>query len=192
MASTETNAEVFTIKAEPLTREAFAPFGKVLGLEGEERLPIDLYDKIDVYRPARIVANTETEWLVNRTGIREMRLHYLERHEKLAQAFIPLGGVGFVSVLAPADATLVDGIPALDEIRAFVVPGDRGIQIDLMVWHEPPFGIEEDSVQIITSHQDLTRGLGAELDERKEIDQLDVDKRNVTERTGKIVRIELP
>jgi ureidoglycolate lyase len=164
----------------------------VLGLEGEERLPIDLYDKIDVYRPAPIIANTETEWLVNRTGVRDMRLHFLERHEKLAQAFIPLGGVGFVSVLAPAGATLVDGVPALDEIRAFVVPGDRGIQIDLMVWHEPPFGIEEDSVQIITSHQDLTRGLGASLDERKEIDQLDVDKRNITERTGRIVRIELP
>lgn len=192
MASTDTNAEVFTITAEPLTREAFAPFGKVLGLEGEERLPIDLYDKIDVYRPAPIIANTETEWLVNRTGVRELRLHFLERHEKLAQAFIPLGGVGFVSVLAPADATLVDGVPALDEIRAFVVPGDRGIQIDLRVWHEPPFGIEEDSIQIITSHQDLTKGLGASLDERKEIDQLDVDKRNITERTGKIVRIELP
>jgi ureidoglycolate lyase len=192
MAATETATDVFLVTAEVVSPEAFARFGSVLTADGQERLPIDLYPGVDVFRPALIHADTETEWLLTRTGVREFRLLYLERHQQLAQAFIPLGGTPFVSAMAPADAREEDGFPALDEIRAFIVPGDRGIQIDAGVWHEPPFGLVDNSLQLITSHQALTKGLGSKLNERREIDQLDVEKRNVTERTGKIVKIVLP
>src|SRR5690348_16474652 len=130
----ETAVATHTITAEMLTAEAFEPFGQVLGIEGHERLPIDLYPKVDVFRPALIHADTDIEWLLVRTGIREFRLLFLERHQELSQAFIPLAGVPFLSVLAPADAPEEDGFPAFDEIRAFIVPGDRGIQIDAGVW----------------------------------------------------------
>lgn len=192
MTSTDTTTDVVTITAEPVTAEAFARFGAVLGLEGQERLPINLYERVDVFRPAPIHADTEIEWLLTRTGIREFRLRFLERHAKLGQAFIPLGGAPFLAVMAPADAREENGFPAFDEIRAFIVPGDRGIQINAGVWHEPPFGLVEDSLQLLTSHQDLTRGLGSALDERAEIAQLDVEKRNLTERTGKVLKITLP
>lgn len=192
MAATETATDVRWVTAEVVTPEAFARFGKVLTAEGQERLPIDLYPGIDVYRPALIHADTETEWLLTRTSVREFRLIYLERHRQLAQAFIPLGGAPFLSVMAPADAREEDGFPAFDEIKAFIVPGDRGIQIDAGVWHEPPFALVDNSLQLITSHQALTRGLGSNLNERREIDQLDVEKRNLTERTGKIVKVALP
>jgi len=190
MAATETATH--TITAEMLSVEAFAPFGQVLGIEGQERLPIDLYPNVDVHRPALIHADTDIEWLLVRTGIREFRLLFLERHMDLAQAFIPLAGTPFLSVLAPADAREQDGFPAFDEIRAFIVPGDCGIQINAGVWHEPPFGLVDGSLQLITSHQALTRGLGTALNERHEIAQLDVEKRNLTERTGKILKITLP
>src|SRR5580704_10012585 len=107
---------VHTITAAMLTAERFAPFGHVLGLEGQERLPIDLYPGVDVFRPALIHADTDIEWLLVRTSIREFRLMFLERHMQLAQAFIPLAGAPFVSVLAPADAREEDGFPAFDEI----------------------------------------------------------------------------
>ena len=190
MAATE--VATHTITAEMVSAEKFAPYGQVLGLEGQERLPIDLYPGVDVFRPALIHADTDIEWLLVRTSIREFRLMFLERHMQLAQAFIPLAGAPFVSVLAPADAREEDGFPAFDEIRAFIVPGDRGIQINAGVWHEPPFGLVDGSLQLITSHQALTRGLGSGLNERREIAQLDVEKRNLTERTGKILKITLP
>jgi hypothetical protein len=44
----------------------------------------------------------------------------------------------------------------------------------------------------VTSHTSLTLGLQQTLDERKEIGRLDVDKRNVTERAGVVLRVELP
>ena len=192
MAATDSVTEVVTVTAQVVSSENFEPFGHILSLEDQERLPINLYPGVDVYRPALIHAETETEWLVTRTSVREFRLLFLERHAKLAQAFIPLGGTPFLSCMAPADAPEVDGFPALDQVKAFIVPGDRGIQIHAGVWHEPPFGLVDNSMQILTSHQELTRGLGAKLNERSEIDQLDVEKRNLTERTGKILKITLP
>lgn len=191
-ATAAQEAATHTITAEMLTAERFAPFGQILGLEGQERLPIDLYPNVDVFRPAVIHADTDIEWLLTRTGIREFRLLFLERHTQLAQAFIPLCGTPFVSAMAPPDAREEDGFPALDEIRAFIIPGDCGIQINAGVWHEPPFGLVDGSLQLITSHQALTKGLGTELNERREIAQLDVEKRNLTERTGKVLRISFP
>jgi ureidoglycolate lyase len=184
---------VRTIVAEPLTTEAFAPFGEVLTLEGQERLPIDLYgDRIDVYRPALIHADTPIEWLLVYLRLREFRIHFLERHEELAQAFVPLAAHPFISVVAAPDAREEDGVPAFDEVRAFIVPGDRGIQIHRGTWHEPPFPLVDGALCLVTSHQALTAGLGSELDERREIHRLDVDKRNITERTGKILKVQLP
>jgi ureidoglycolate lyase len=193
-ATTVDTAEaVKTITAEVLTREAFAPFGEILTLEGEDRLPIDLYgDRIDVFRPALIHADTPIEWLLVRSRIREFRVHFLERHEDLAQAFIPLAGHPFVSVVAAPDAREENGLPAFDEVHAFLVPGDRGIQIHKRTWHEPPFPLTDGGLCLITSHQALTAGLGSKLDEKREIHQLDVDKRNVTERTGYVLKVQLP
>ena len=43
MATVDAGTEVKYLQVEPLTREAFAPFGDVLSVEGRERLPINLY-----------------------------------------------------------------------------------------------------------------------------------------------------
>lgn len=185
--------EIFTITPEPLTPEAFERFGTIIGVREEYRLPIKNYSGLQSYRPGPLLADTEVEWLVARIGFREPNLRFLERHAKLAQAFIPLGGVGFVSVLAPPDAELVDGVPAFEEIRAFRVPGNLGIQIHQNTWHEPPFSAGEPLDAVITSHRTLTEALGSQLDERQEIARApeDVDKRNITERTGRVIRIAL-
>ena len=189
MAATAAATEVHTIAVEAVTPESFAEFGNVLTVDGQERLPIGIYPGIDVFRPALIQADTDIEWLLQRTSIREFRLLFLERHRHLSQAFIPLAGAPFISILAPAQAREKDGFPAFGEIRAFLVTGDRGIQINAGVWHEPPFAVVDNSLQLTTSHQALTKGLGAKLNGSREIAELDVEKRNLTERTGKVVRI---
>ena len=59
----DSSVETYTIVAEPLTPEAFAPFGTVLTRRDQERLPINLYGgKVDVYRPAAIEADQPLEW----------------------------------------------------------------------------------------------------------------------------------
>jgi ureidoglycolate lyase len=192
MAAVEEGLEVRTVTAEQLTADRFAPFGTVLGPEGHERLPIELYGgTVDAYA-IPIEADEPFQFLFNRLRYRGMRIHFLERHSHLTQAFIPIDGLPFVQVVAPADAPEEDGLPALGSVRAFVVPGGRGVQIARGVWHEPPFPLQAEQQLIVTSHTSLTLGLQQRLDERKEIGRLDVDKRNVTERAGVVLRVELP
>ena len=188
----DTGVRVRTVKAEHLTLEGFAPFGEIIGPEGHERLPIELYGgTVDAYA-IPIEADEPFEFLFNRLRYRGMRIQFLERHLGLTQAFLPLDGRAFVQVVAPADAPEEEGIPAPDHVRAFVVPGDRGVQIARGVWHEPPFPLEASQTFVVTSHVSLTRGLQQKLDTRKEIGKLDVEKRNITERAGIELRVELP
>lgn len=188
-----TGMEVWTVKAEPLTREAFAPFGEVLGLEGLERLPIDIYgDRIDVYRPGVFESDQPVEFLLTRNRLREFRVHFLERHVELTQTFIPLAGHPFILAVAPPDCREEDGVPALDAVRAFFVPGHTAVNLRRGTWHEPPFPLVDGGLTLYTSHRALTQGLQSELDERGGIHRLDVEKRNITERSGIVLRIELP
>ena len=50
----------------------------------------------------------------------------------------------------------------------------------------------DDLDMIVTSHRSLTEGLKSTLNERREIFQLDVEKRNFTERADAHVRVTLP
>jgi len=192
MATVAKGLKVRSIVARPITAESFAPFGEVITIEGRPRLPIDLYgESVDVYR-ADFHSDRPIEWLLTSMRVREFRVHWLERHMELTQTFIPLGGNPFVLAVAAPDARLADGIPAFDEVRAFLVPGDVAAQIHVGTWHEPPFPLVNGQVVMYTSHADLTAGLGSNVDERKSIDRLDVDKRNISEYGGYVLKIALP
>jgi ureidoglycolate lyase len=173
------------ITAEQLTREAFEPFGEVLGT-GTEPLPIDLYDGT-----IELEADQPVEFLHLRSRARPLRLKYIERHFELTQTFIPLAGHPFISVLARPDAELENGVPKPSEFHAFIVPGDTAINIHRGTWHEPPFPLHDDSLCLCISHRALTQGLGSELDERGGIHKLDVDKHNMAE-LGLDIQIRLP
>ena len=162
MASANANEiEVKRVCVEPLTRESFAPFGTVLAPDGLERVPVPAYeDSKFVYRAAVIESDRPVEFMITRSKVRDFRVVNIERHLELTQAFVPLRGDPIVLVVARADAEEdEDGIPALDEIHAFVVPGGAGVQIYRGVWHVPPFPLVEDSLYIWTSHAALTDGL---------------------------------
>lgn len=182
-----------TIEAEQLTRESFAPFGDVLSKDGLERLPIDLYgDRANVYVPSAFESDQPTEFLFTNCRLREFRVIFMERHVELTQSFIPLRGDPFLIVVAPPDCQEVDGIPSFDAIRAFVVPGACGINLKRGTWHELPFPLVDDTDLLIMSHRNLTEGLKSQLDERREIFRLDVEKRNFGERADAVVRVTLP
>jgi ureidoglycolate lyase len=180
-----------TILAEPLTVEAFAPFGVTLGPEGKEPRAIDLYDgAIDTFTTT-FDADLPGEWLITRQRVRPLEVRFVERHLRLTQSFISFGGHPFLVVVAPADAAQERGLPALDTWRAFVVPGTTAVQIERGVWHEVPFALVDDQVITVMSHRQLTAGLESQPDARREINVSDVDKRNVVERGGTRVLVTL-
>ncbi len=110
---------------------------------------------------------------------------YLERHHNITQTFIPLGGDTIIAAVARPDAPLVDGVPDLDEVHAFIVPGTMAVNLHLGTWHEVPFPTVEGQTTLLTSHSGVTTGW-ASLDASGEIDrpESDEEKRDILERTG--------
>ena len=181
------------IPRQALTREDFAPFGDVISKDGLERLPIDIYgDAANVYVPSDFESDQPTEFLLTNCRLREFRVLFMERHVELTQTFIPLRGDPILIVVAPPECPEIDGMPAIDRIRAFIVPGACAINLKRGTWHEFPFPMVDDLDMIVTSHRSLTEGLKSTLNERREIFQLDVEKRNFTERADAHVRVTLP
>ena len=143
MARTETSgASVRTIAVEPLTQDAFAPYGDVLEPRGEA-LPHVYGDTMDVYQPGMHECDVETEFIVTRYRLREPRVLFLERHNQITQTFIPMGGDPFVLTVAAPDAPLENGLPVLDSVRAFLVLGDaRQPLLQLRIARRVHLGLE--------------------------------------------------
>lgn len=130
------------IEAEPLTREAFAPFGDVVETEGARHYPInrgtverfDDVAAVDVGEDGRVVV-----------GIVECRdatqvpvpVRVIERHPQGSQAFIPIDEVVMCVVVAPAG----DAVTPAD-LRAFVSNGRQGVNYRRGTWHMPLVAFE--------------------------------------------------
>ena len=193
MTTTNTDLTVRTVRVEPVTREAFAPFGDLLTTEGVEKLTRHVYDgTIESYHPGAFESDRPVEFVLSRMRVRRFEAIYLERHFMLTQTFIPLGGKPFVMVVAAPDSPLENDIPAPEHVRAFLVPGDAAVNIHRGTWHEPPFPLVDGTLVLMTNHQVLMEGLASEVDANKELQKPDLDKRNVGERAKLVLRLELP
>jgi ureidoglycolate lyase len=121
-----------TLQAEPLSAEAFAPFGEVLEASGPpDRL-------INAGLCARFHDRARIDIAEGRAGLsvflgEPRALPYsfdlLERHPLGSQAFVPMTAAPFLVIVAP-DAGGTPGTP-----RAFVTDGAQGINIGRGVWH---------------------------------------------------------
>ena len=115
--------------AEPLTAEAFAPFGAVFDYPA---------------RNGRFFCNAE---LGNARGaacfdlsvarlepMRQLPLHatVMERHQYSSQTFLPLAVRRYLVIVAPAAA---DGGPDTERVRAFVAHGRQGMTYRMDTWH---------------------------------------------------------
>jgi ureidoglycolate lyase len=133
---------------EPLTREAFAPFGDVIELEGAKQIPINLGTTIRYHDLANVdITDEGGRTLVNLFRGQPRALPFeitmMERHPLGSQAFIPLNDKPYLVVVAPAGE--------LDEskIRAFVTSGWQGVNYAKGVWHHPLLALGEVSDFIV-------------------------------------------
>ena len=124
-----------TIAAEPLTAEAFAPFGEVLEASGAPTRIIN-QGKCGRYHDLAVMDFTPDEG--GRPGISlfhaELRslpyqLDLLERHPLGSQAFIPMSPSRFLVTVAE-DA---GGVPGT--VRAFIARAGQGVNLRRNVWH---------------------------------------------------------
>jgi ureidoglycolate lyase len=184
------------LTAEPLVPSTFERFGTIISTEvltpmGSSQIYGGAVEGF--VGPIVEADHPPIEILLSRTRLRDFRVEYFERHHGMTQLYVPLNGHTFVWVLAPPDAREVDGIPAIDEIRAFILPGDAAVKMHRGTWHETPFALRPGGVFFVISEQPLNRSVRADRKDNGEIDNAPiVERRNVTLRTGITLRVRLP
>lgn len=128
---------IVEVPLEPLSDEAFAPFGQIIG--EQDRKP--LFEGSDV-----------KTWTVDFRIEGTLELHYvwfdyrpheatsLERHFTVTQSFIPLGNAPSVNLFAaPTDPDDRDAIPKPEDMRAFYFGGETGVMMWTGTWHSGRF-----------------------------------------------------
>ena len=131
-----------TIAIQPLSKEAFAPFGQVLTIEGAHHYAINdgmterFHDLADVE-----IGGPNGRTLISIFHGQPYRLplalKMVERHPLGSQAFMPLHSRPFLVVVAP-DADGVPGTPL-----AFLTAPGVGVNIGRNVWHGVLTPLEE-------------------------------------------------
>ncbi|QJP12344.1 ureidoglycolate lyase [Starkeya sp. ORNL1] len=125
------------IRAESLARDAFAPFGDVIDDTGPTRFPTNGGDAMRIHQLA--IADCAAER--GRTLLSLFRvarptfhdpLRLMERHPISSQAFVPLGHMRFIAVVAEASKD-----PQVTNLRAFISNGRQGVNYRRATWHHP-------------------------------------------------------
>lgn len=136
------------LRPEPLTREAFAPFGDVIQLEDARHYPINLGTTERFHDLANVdVLENGGRPLVNvfrgqaRTLPFEIRM--MERHPFGSQAFLPLTADPYLIVVAHPGPLLPENF------RAFITTGWQGVNYAKNTWHHPLLALEKTSDFIV-------------------------------------------
>ncbi len=139
------------VRAEPLSEDAFAPFGQVIAagdavmeLRGDEVFHLNVlhYDR------------------------KPLRCDHLNRHHKATQALVALAGKPTLLVVAAAewDFSTPDHV---EHVRAFVCDGGAGVNLALGTWHWGPYPI--------TDYVDLVNVQGRGFADDNEVAYLEQD-----------------
>jgi ureidoglycolate lyase len=114
---------------QPLTKEAFAPFGDVIDVpEAPGRTYYN--DALGNLRPdaqANLSLSLKAE-----TPDRPLRSDYMERHEFSSQTFVPLDVERWLIVVAPHTSA---GGPDVAGMKVFIATGRQGVTYRPNTWH---------------------------------------------------------
>ena len=121
-----------TILAEPITAEAFAPFGELL--LAPNGIGRDYFD--GGLSSARLSARPSLSLAVA-APLNSLPLDavQMERHAFSSQSFVPMDVERYLAIVAPHAAG--GGGPDTELARAFLVDGRYGITFRADVWHHP-------------------------------------------------------
>ncbi len=134
--------KVHTLRVEPLTRDAFAPFGDVIQLDGARRFLINGGTTERFHDLASVdVGDAQGRPLISMFRAQPrtwpVEIDMMERHPLGSQAFIPLAAVArYLLVVAPAG----EFDPA--RMRAFVAQHGQGVNYAKGVWHHPLLALD--------------------------------------------------
>jgi len=123
-----------TIKAVPITNEAFAPYGQFYQMDAPKGYA--LCGELHSFFPDRLVADSQhrvgySPILVNKPE--RMVITQQEYHTTTWEMILPLNDDMILHV-APASA----GTPVTDYAQAFIVPKNTLVKMNAAIWHLAP------------------------------------------------------
>lgn len=132
-----------SLKAEPLTRERFAPYGDVIETSRDHFVAMNSarFERFDDLCDVNLADDGPVAISIARCRTPSrlpLRLDMVERHPLGSQAFVPLSPCKMVLVVAPPGES-VDA----DDLRAFVTNGRQGFNYHRGTWHMPLISFEE-------------------------------------------------
>ena len=130
------------LTVEPLTREAFAPFGEVVEASDAVRhFTINAGNTERYHDLANIEPGPDGRVIVSLFRGQPRSLPFtvqmMERHPLASQAFVPMSGRPYLVVVAPAGAP-----PGVEDLKVFLARGDQGVNYATGVWHHPLLALE--------------------------------------------------
>ena len=136
--------QTIELKLEPLTRDAFKPFGDVIETDNAAHFSINA-GTVERYHDLAHVdvgSDNDSRALISIATITSLtslptKVLLVERHPLGSQAFIPMSETPmFVVVAEPGESV------APNQLRAFVSNGRQGINYRPGVWHMPLIALE--------------------------------------------------
>lgn len=162
-----------SVKAEPLTPEAFAPYGGVISADHQMATvtssAANYGTATKVHKVSPITNNysqapsgkvATANWNIFRCkapthliskksadGHAEYTAKVLERHPFSTQAFIPMGQdlskVSYIVIVAKSDGSTDDNLPDPALVKAFVCKGNQSVTYGMGTWHAPMVVVDE-------------------------------------------------
>jgi OHCU decarboxylase len=133
---------VVHLTIEPLTREAFAPFGDVIQADDSVRhFTINDGNTERYHDLARIDPGPDGRAIVSIFRGQPRALPFpvtmMERHPRASQAFFPLSERPYLVVVADAAST-----PRVEDLRVFLCTAGQGVNYAKGVWHHPLLALD--------------------------------------------------
>ncbi len=126
-----------TIKVQPLTAEAFAPYGRVVE---NDRQPLQMQDGVFTARYMTVRRVPET-------------VDHVNMHTDHSQMFVPLGGDKLVVIVSPPDQKAESFDPT--SIAAFLADGTQTFIFHPGTWHIEPRAADKDTCDVINVQTDV-------------------------------------
>ena len=135
---TATQSQV-TVKVQPMTAEAFAPYGRVVEAQREDL----------IMERGKFTARLMTVRRVPET------VDHVNMHTDHSQMFVPLNGDRQVVIVAPPEQKAESFDPA--SIAAFLTNGKQTFIFHPGTWHIEPRAADKDQCQVINVQTDIFR-----------------------------------
>jgi len=124
--------QTMTLKAKPLTAEAFKPYGQVLAGPGAGPERHEFAAAVDNRRGTNAKANLT--FMRSKLAQAPATVRAMERHVFSNQMFVPMNGTAYLVAACPSTAK---GDPDIARLEVFVATGGQAINLDTGVWHAP-------------------------------------------------------